>query len=467
MQQTVRVAAVQAEPAWLDLAAGVDKVISLIGEAAAGGARLVAFPETFVPGYPWWIWLDSPAAGMRFVPRYLTSSMTRDGADIDRIRQAAARHDIHVVLGFSERSGGSLYMAQAFISGTGELISVRRKLKPTHVERSVFGECDGSDLQGHDTAQPAERGVVDLQVAAVTLAEHRPLHVRGLELAAHGDQFARAGDERLGHVEAATGPLAEPEHHVDVVPGRGLADPVDFGAVAGHRAGEVPRDEPHARGRGVEPDPPRVAGNEGLGERHQPGSAGRSLPDERDHLVHARGQVQPGGLGLNSGNAYGLLHRWPPALSRLLAHTVRIETRSGLDGRATVPYRECQALRYSPGVMPVAVRNARWKPDSLSNPHANPTDATGRPGSCSSMTWARSIRIRRNRAATPSSPNMRYKVRRDAWHAFATVAASRCGSARLRRRKSRTRSRASASAASGPGSTRPANEAAAASSPTA
>ena len=126
-----------------------------------------------------------------------------------------------------------------------------------------------------------------------------------------------------------------------------------------------------------------------------------------------------------------------------------------------VPYRECQALLYSPGVMPVAVRNARWKPDSLSNPHANPTDATGRPGSCSSMTWACSIRIRRNRAATPSSPNMRYKVRRDAWHAFATVAASRCGSARLRRRKSRTRSRASASAASGPGSTRPANEAAA------
>ena len=152
MQQTVRVAAVQAESAWLDLAAGVEKVTSLIGEAAAGGARLVAFPETFIPGYPWWIWLDSPAAGMRFVPRYMTSSMTRDGLEMGRIRQAAARHDIYVVLGFSERSGGSLYMAQAFISGEGDLISVRRKLKPTHVERSVFGEGDGSDLQVHDTA---------------------------------------------------------------------------------------------------------------------------------------------------------------------------------------------------------------------------------------------------------------------------------------------------------------------------
>jgi nitrilase len=152
MQQTVRVAAVQAESVWLDLAGGVDKVISLIGEAAAGGARLVAFPETFVPGYPWWIWLDSPAAGMAFVPSYAASSMTRAGAEMDRICRAAAQHRVQVVLGFSERDRGSLYMAQAFISESGKLISVRRKLKPTHVERSVFGEGDGSDLQVHDTA---------------------------------------------------------------------------------------------------------------------------------------------------------------------------------------------------------------------------------------------------------------------------------------------------------------------------
>ncbi|PRX47075.1 aliphatic nitrilase [Prauserella shujinwangii] len=152
MEGTVRAAAVQAEPAWLDLVAGVDRTLDLIGQAAAGGARLVAFPETFLPGYPWWIWLDSPAAGMAYVPRYAANSMTRDGAEMRRIREAAARHGIHVVLGFSERAGGSLYMAQAFVSDTGELVSVRRKLKPTHVERSVFGEGDGSDLQVHDTA---------------------------------------------------------------------------------------------------------------------------------------------------------------------------------------------------------------------------------------------------------------------------------------------------------------------------
>lgn len=152
MESVVRVAAVQAEPVWLDLAGSVEKAVALIGEAARGGAKLVSFGETFVPGYPWWIWLDSPAAGMAFVPRYAANSMTRDGAEMRRIRQAAAEHGVHVVLGFSERAGGSLYMAQAFIGDTGELISVRRKLKPTHVERSVFGEGDGSDLQVHDTA---------------------------------------------------------------------------------------------------------------------------------------------------------------------------------------------------------------------------------------------------------------------------------------------------------------------------
>lgn len=152
MADVVRAAAVQAEPKWLDLDAGVEQVIALIGEAAANGAQLVTFPETFLPGYPWWIWLDAPAWGMRLVPRYSENSMTRDGAEMRRIAAAAGEHGVHVVFGFSERCGGSLYMAQAFVNDTGEVISVRRKLKPTHVERSVFGEGDGSDLQVHDTA---------------------------------------------------------------------------------------------------------------------------------------------------------------------------------------------------------------------------------------------------------------------------------------------------------------------------
>lgn len=150
--RTVRAAAVQAEPRWLDLQAGVEQMVDLIGQAAAGGAQLVAFPETFLPGYPWWIWLDSPAWGMQFVARYAENSMTRDGTEMARIAAAAAEHRVFVVFGFSERAGGSLYMSQAFIDDRGKVIAVRRKLKPTHVERAVFGEGDGSDIQVHDTA---------------------------------------------------------------------------------------------------------------------------------------------------------------------------------------------------------------------------------------------------------------------------------------------------------------------------
>ena len=147
-----KAAVVQAEPVWLDADATIDKSIALIEEAARAGAQLIAFAETFIPGYPWWLWLDSPASGFQFFGRYHENSLTLDGPRFQRLLDAARANDIAVVAGYSERSGGSLYMGQAVISADGELVGARRKLKPTHVERTVFGEGDGSDLAVHDTA---------------------------------------------------------------------------------------------------------------------------------------------------------------------------------------------------------------------------------------------------------------------------------------------------------------------------
>ena len=147
-----RVAAVQAAPVFLDIDGTIDKTIDLMAQAAAQGVKLIAFPETWVPGYPWWIWLDSPAWGMQFVQRYNDNALVVGSAEFDRIKAAARKHKIWVSLGYSERAGGSLYIAQALIDDQGHAVQTRRKLKPTHVERTVFGEGDGSDLSVVETA---------------------------------------------------------------------------------------------------------------------------------------------------------------------------------------------------------------------------------------------------------------------------------------------------------------------------
>ncbi|MGO2111817.1 MAG: carbon-nitrogen hydrolase family protein [Pseudoclavibacter sp.] len=146
MTTTIRIAAVQAEPVWLDMEATTDKTVRLIEEAGAGGAQLVAFPETWIPGYPVFLWSYPIFEQMPFVARYHANSPTADGPQMRRIRDAARRAGVTVVVGFSEKDAGSLYMSQQLIGPDGDVLQHRRKLKPTHAERTLFGEGDGSDL---------------------------------------------------------------------------------------------------------------------------------------------------------------------------------------------------------------------------------------------------------------------------------------------------------------------------------
>ncbi|MDX7988660.1 carbon-nitrogen hydrolase family protein [Xenorhabdus sp. 12] len=149
--QTFRVAAVQAAPIFLDINATIEKTISLIASAANHGAKLIAFPETWIPGYPWFIWLDSPLWGMQFIKQYHDNSLVINSQQYQRIERAAADNNIMVVLGFSEKDHGSLYISQSIIDQTGKTLLTRRKLKPTHVERALFGEGDGSSLNVIET----------------------------------------------------------------------------------------------------------------------------------------------------------------------------------------------------------------------------------------------------------------------------------------------------------------------------
>ena len=76
--------------------------------------------------------------------KYVKNSLAIPSPQFDQILAAAAEHQIAVSLGLSQREGDSVYIAQALISSTGELAMQRRKMKPTHMERTIFGDATGS-----------------------------------------------------------------------------------------------------------------------------------------------------------------------------------------------------------------------------------------------------------------------------------------------------------------------------------
>lgn len=184
MASTVRVAAVQAEPVWLDIEATTDKTVELIAEAAATGAQLVAFPETWIPGYPIFLWAYPVPEQIPYFARYHTNSVRIDGPQIGRIRAAARDNAIMVVVGFSEKAHGTLFMSQAIIGVDGEIILHRRKLKPTHAERTLFGESDGSGLQVVDTPLGRVGALncwehIQPLVKFALYAQHEQIHIAG------------------------------------------------------------------------------------------------------------------------------------------------------------------------------------------------------------------------------------------------------------------------------------------------
>lgn len=151
MKHPVKVAAVQAAPALLDIEKSIAKTVALMEQASAEGVQLIVFPETWVSGYPWWIWLGTPAETIHHSGAYVANSIEAGSEHDERLREAAGRYGLHAIVGVAEKAGGSLYMGQWHYGPDGEVISRRRKLKPTHVERAVFGEGDGTDIRVTDT----------------------------------------------------------------------------------------------------------------------------------------------------------------------------------------------------------------------------------------------------------------------------------------------------------------------------
>jgi nitrilase len=152
---TVQVAVVQRPPVLLDRDATMQAAIDSVGEAAAGGADLVVFPETFIPGYPAWIWSLRPGDDYTLTheihARLLANSIDLEAGDLQPLQEAAAASGVIVVCGVHEREGsysrGTLFNTLVTIGPDGALLNRHRKLVPTNPERMVWGQGDASGLR--------------------------------------------------------------------------------------------------------------------------------------------------------------------------------------------------------------------------------------------------------------------------------------------------------------------------------
>jgi len=151
-RQQVRAAAVQLTPDLAHKDGTLDKVCDAIGEAAHEGAELVVFPETFVPYYPYFSFIEAPVRSGRAHLQLYDWSVEVPGPATLRLSAAAKRHGIVVVVGVNERAHGSLYNAQLVFDADGALLLHRRKLTPTFHERMIWGQGDGSGLRVVESA---------------------------------------------------------------------------------------------------------------------------------------------------------------------------------------------------------------------------------------------------------------------------------------------------------------------------
>jgi predicted amidohydrolase len=143
------VAAVQAAYVLMDREKTTCKVEELIGSAGAMGARLIVFPEVFIPGTP--IWIDSAPiwdGDEAWFARLVDQAVVVPGPTTDRIGAAAREAGAYVAVGVDEREeyGSTIYNTILYFGPDGKIIEKHRKLMPTGSERTVWGMGDGSTL---------------------------------------------------------------------------------------------------------------------------------------------------------------------------------------------------------------------------------------------------------------------------------------------------------------------------------
>lgn len=153
--RTLRVAAVQAAPIFLDTPATIAKLEGLVAQAAGEGAQIVAFGESFISGFPVWTNVLPPIDQHDYQVRMVESAITVPGAEVDQLASIAREHNVTLSVGINEVSPisvGTVWNANLVFGSDGELINHRRKLVATWCERLAWSHGDGYDLHPVDAA---------------------------------------------------------------------------------------------------------------------------------------------------------------------------------------------------------------------------------------------------------------------------------------------------------------------------
>ena len=152
MSTIVKAAAVQISPVLYSRQGTVEKVVKKIAELGEKGVQFATFPETLVPYYPYFAFVQPPYLLGKEHQRLLEESVTVPSAETDAIGEAARSANMVVSIGVNERDGGSIYNTQLLFDADGTLIQRRRKIMPTYHERMVWGQGDASGLRAVDSA---------------------------------------------------------------------------------------------------------------------------------------------------------------------------------------------------------------------------------------------------------------------------------------------------------------------------
>ena len=148
----IKAAAVQLSPVLYSREGTVDKVIRQILDLGRQGVQFATFPETVVPYYPYFSFVQPPFQNGAEHHRLLDQAVTVPSDATLAIGEACRQAGLVASIGVNERDGGTLYNTQLLFDADGSLIQRRRKISPTFHERMVWGQGDGSGLRAVDSA---------------------------------------------------------------------------------------------------------------------------------------------------------------------------------------------------------------------------------------------------------------------------------------------------------------------------